>query len=175
VDRLRDLYRQFRHLIHEGAAFLVVGSLAFLIVLVGSGLLRYDAGLGKYTAVTVATAVATAFSFAGNRLWTFRHREGAGTAREAAVFFALNGVGLLIQYACIWIVTSPLGRTGKLWYELALVAGVGLGTLFRFWSYRRWVWVLPADAAPGQGRAGRHRKGTPAPAPAAGRGVSTPS
>jgi putative flippase GtrA len=151
------LYQRFRQLIREGAAFCVVGGLAFLIVVVGSNLLRYDAGLGKYVSVTIATVVATAFSFAGNRYWTFRHRKGAGTVREAAVFFALNGVGLLIQYATIGLVTEAFGLTARIWYTVSLVLGVGLGTLFRFWAYRKWVWVLP-ESGLATLRGGKHRK-----------------
>jgi putative flippase GtrA len=156
------LDRRFRQLIGEGAAFCVVGGLAFLIVVAGSDLLRYVAGLGKYAAVTIATVVATAFSFTGNRLWTFRHRQGAGAALEAGLFFAFNGVGLLVQYATIGLITGPLGLTDRLWYRIALVLGVGLGTLFRFWAYRKWVWVLPGPGL-ATARRGRHRKRRIAP------------
>jgi hypothetical protein len=39
-----------------------------------------------------------------------------------------------------------LSLTDKLSYNIALVIGIALGTLFRFWSYRRWVWVAPSSA-----------------------------
>ena len=82
----------------------------------------------------------------GNRYWTFRHRQGQGTTRDTVVFFVLNGIGLLIYYACIGLTDlAGLGKS-KLWYNIALVVGTGLGTLFRFWSYRKWVWVA-ADAS----------------------------
>src|SRR5262245_1625785 len=108
--------------------------------------------LGKYVAITIATIVATFFSFLGNRYWTFRHRQGEGATQESVVFFLLNGVGLLIYYGCIWVIQDLMGLESRFWYTLALVVGTGLGTMFRFWSYRRWVWKTqhpprPAAAA----------------------------
>ena len=140
MNALRGLYLRFRHLIHEGAKFGVVGLSGVVIVLVGADILRYDLGLGKYASVTIATVVATVATFVGNRYWTFRHRERRGTGRETVLFFVLNAVGLLIQYACIAFVQDVLGLPGKFWYTVANFLGIGLGTIFRFWSYRRWVW-----------------------------------
>jgi len=41
---------------------------------------------------------------------------------------------------------------------VAVNLGIGLGTLFRFWSYRKWVWV-PPEVSLRRLRRGRHRKG----------------
>src|SRR5712691_8591264 len=97
----RELYERFRHLIHELAKFGVLGSIAFLITDGGTNLLHVQAQLGPLTSNAVATIVATAFSFVGNRWWTFRHRERTGVPRETVMFFVMNGVGLAIQLACI--------------------------------------------------------------------------
>jgi len=51
----------------------------------------------------------------------------------------MNGVGLLIYYGCIGL-TDLFGLTGRLWYNVAIVVGTILGTLFRFFSYSKWVW-----------------------------------
>ena len=59
----------------------------------------------------------------------------------------LNGVGLLIQLACIGFTYYALGLHRPPGYNIALVIGIGLGTLFRFWSYRKWVWAAPPAAA----------------------------
>jgi putative flippase GtrA len=141
VSILRDLYERFRHLIHEGAKFLVIGAVGTVITFAVANALH---DIGKYKAVTIATILATVFTFLGNRYWTFRHREGQGTTRDTVVFFVLNGIGLLIYYGCIGL-TDLAGLTSKLWYNVALVVGTGLGTLFRFWSYRKWVWVAPDE------------------------------
>ena len=94
----------------------------------------------------IATIAGTIVSFFGNRYWTFRHREGTTMAREYVVFFALNGIGLGIQLVCIGFTYYLLNLHGKLAYNVALIFGIALGTLFRFWSYRRWVWVAPPVA-----------------------------
>lgn len=143
---LSALYQRFRLLIHEGAKFVVIGGMGFLVTIVGADVLHFDAGLGKYTAITVATVVATFVTFIGNRYWTFRHRAGKGTSHETVMFFALNVVGLLIQYACIGLVQDVAGLQGKLWYTVANLIGTVIGTLFRFWSYRKWVWTMRPPA-----------------------------
>jgi putative flippase GtrA len=155
VSLVSTLYQRFRLLIHEGFKFLVVGGIGFVVTLGGADVLHLGLGVGKYTSITVATVVATIVTFIGNRYWTFRHREGAGTTRESVMFFVLNGVGLLFQYVCIWIVQDLLHHQGGLWYNVANLIGIVFGTLFRFWSYRKWVWHMlppelevPADALP---------------------------
>jgi putative flippase GtrA len=62
------------------------------------------------------------------------------------VFFLLNGVGLLIQWAMIGFTYYGIGQTGRLAYNIANMTGIVLGTLFRFWSYRKWVWAAPQPA-----------------------------
>ncbi len=147
------LYERFRVLIHEAAKFGVVGLVGFVVSLGGADVLHFDAGMGKYTAVVVATVAATVVTFVGNRYWAFRHRERTGMGRETVMFFVFNGIGLLIQLACVAIVQDGANLQGKLWYNLANLVGIALGTLFRFWSYRKWVWKTqdPATAAPAAG------------------------
>jgi putative flippase GtrA len=140
VNLVSTVYQRFRLLIHEGSKFLVIGGIGFVVTIGGADILHFDVGLGKYTSITVATIVATVVTFIGNRYWTFRHREGKGASHETVMFFVLNGVGLLIQYACIGLIQDVMGLQGKLWYTVANLIGTAIGTLFRFWSYRKWVW-----------------------------------
>jgi putative flippase GtrA len=148
------LYEQFRQLIHEGAKFLIVGGIGLVITNIVYGLLR-SGGVGPITATTVATIVATVVTYVGNRYWSFRHRERAGVAREGVVFLVLNGVGLLIQDAVVGFNAYVLGyqHGHKLEQLAALNVGIGIATLFRFWSYRKWVWAAPAEDAPATGAA----------------------
>jgi putative flippase GtrA len=144
VTSIGELYARFRQLIHEGAKFLVIGAIGAIITF---GVANALHPIGKYKAITVATILATVITYLGNRYWTFRHRQGKGTTRDSIMFFVLNGVGLVIYYACIGIIDlAGLGHSVA-WYNVALVVGTGLGTLFRFWSYRRWIW-LASPAAP---------------------------
>jgi putative flippase GtrA len=128
-------------LIHELAKFGIVGGIAFLVTEVGTNLLHFQAELGPITSNVIATIVATCVSYAGNRYWTFRHRVGMDNmAGEYSLFFVLNAIGLAIQLACIGFTYYILSLTDKFSYNVALLLGIALGTLFRFWSYRKWVW-----------------------------------
>jgi len=146
VRSIRELYQQFRQVIHEGAKFLVVGLIGTIVTFGLANALKHS--LGEYGAITVATVVATVVTYLGNGYWAFRTRKGQGTARDSVVFFVLNGIGLLIYYLCIWIFKDVAGLKGTLWYNFELVLGTGLGTLFRFWSYRKWVWVAVDSEQP---------------------------
>jgi putative flippase GtrA len=148
VTVVRGLYERFRQLIHEAAKFGVVGVVGVLITNGGYALLHHSFGTGPVTATTIATIVATAVSYVANRYWSFRHRERTSVAREGTIFFVLNGVGLLIQDAVVAFNYYILGYGHNKAAEfIALNVGIALATLFRFWSYRKWVWAAPADAA----------------------------
>jgi putative flippase GtrA len=151
------LYRRFRHTIHEGAKFLIVGLTGIAVTNLVFIPLHGPIGLGPLTSVTIATVVATFVTFLGNRYWSFRHRRGEGAAKEGVTFFVLNGIGLLIQYAVLGFSNYVLGLDSKIENVIAVNIGIGLGTLFRFWSYRKWVWV-PEHVHLARLQRGRHRK-----------------
>jgi len=142
------LIGQVRHLWHEVAKFGVVGGIGFVVTEIGFNLMHFDAGLGLFTSNALATAVAAVVTFVGNKYWTFRHRAGHGTRRETIIFIVLNGVGILIQYASVWITQNAFGITSKYLLNVAYFIGIGLATLFRFWSYRKWVWGRVAAGGP---------------------------
>jgi putative flippase GtrA len=146
----RNLTERVKHLWHEVAKFGIVGGIGFVVTEIGFNLLHFDAKLGLFTSNALATVVAAVVTFAGNKYWTFRHRAGHGTRKETIIFIALNGVGILIQYACVWITQNAFGVTGKYLLNVAFLIGIGLGTLFRFWSYRKWVWGSPPGEPPAE-------------------------
>jgi putative flippase GtrA len=146
VDLARGFYTRFRVLIHEVAKFGAVGIIAFFITIGGANALRYGAGLGPLTSVTIATVVATVFAFLGNKLWAFRHRRGSHWGRESALFFVFNGIGLLIQLGVVGVATHALGLNDKLSYNVANIVGIGVATIFRLYCYRRWVFLMADDA-----------------------------
>ncbi len=141
------LRERFGRLIHELAKFGVVGAVGFVVNVGGYNGLRYDLRLGPLTSATIAYLAAAVVTFLGNRYWTFRHRPSRGTARDSVLFFVFNGVAYLIQSAAIGLVNYVFGLTDPLSNNIALIIGVGLGTLFRFWSYSQWVWGDRGDAA----------------------------
>ena len=144
------LYAPIQALVHEIAKFGIIGAVAFVIDVGLFNLLLYAGPLeGRpLTAKVVSVAVATTFAYFGNRYWTFRHRGRTNMGREYLLFFVLNGVAMLISVACLWVSHYLLGFTSALADNIsANVIGLGLGTLFRFWSYRTWVFpALPTDS-----------------------------
>lgn len=87
-----------------------------------------------------SASVAILWAWLGNRYWTFRHRRQATPARELMLFVVMNLVGLLISVLCLTVSHDLLGFTSPLADNISgNVIGIGLGTLFRFWAYRRFV------------------------------------
>jgi putative flippase GtrA len=148
VTVIRDLYARFRVLIHEVAKFGIVGGLAFVITIVLLNVFRYGAELGPIAAATLANILATVFAFAGNKFWAFRHRKGSHWGRETLLFFFFNGIGILITDGVVAAVHYGLGLTDNFSYNVANVLGIGLATLFRLYSYRRWVFLYADGEAP---------------------------
>jgi putative flippase GtrA len=148
VSLVGRLYQRFRHLIHEFAKFGIVGGIGFLVTEGVFNLLIHE-NASTFIANAVATMVAAAVTFVGNRHWTFRHRERTGMGRETAVFFALNAVGVGIQQACLLLAQAEFGRHDKLTLNVAFLVGVGLATMFRFWSYRKFVWLAQSAGPAG--------------------------
>lgn len=149
VDRVRE---SASSLIREIAKFGIVGVVALVVDVGLFNLLRYAGGEGPFydrplTAKAISVIAATTVAYFGNRFWTFRHRGRTNMGREYALFFVLNGVGMLIALSCLWLSHYALGLTSPLADNIsANVVGLALGTLFRFWSYRRWVFPeIPAD------------------------------
>jgi putative flippase GtrA len=141
------VYERFRQLIHEGAKFGVVGGIGFLVTDGGTNLLKSTLH-GWLKANVIATVAGMIVTYFGSRYWTFRHRERGGMGRETVLFVVLNGMGLGIQLACLGLTNYALGLTDRFSANVALFLGICLGTLFRFWSYRKWVWIAPTAGPP---------------------------
>jgi putative flippase GtrA len=151
MTALRRVHSRLGHLVRELLKFGMVGALAFVVDVGLFNLLLQRTG-EPLTSKTLSTVTATTVAYLGNRWWTFRRRSRSGVGREYTLFFLLNGVGLAIALGCLAISHYLLGFTGRLADNIAAnVVGLALGTTFRFWSYRRFVFraVLPEAAAPG--------------------------
>jgi putative flippase GtrA len=142
--RVAGLYDRVRHLIPELAKFGVVGGIGAIIDLGGAAVLHGRYHQEPLTAKAISITVATVVTYVGSRFWTFRHRENQALHRETVLFFALNVVGLIIAEVVIACTTYVLGFKDPIAYNLASVIGTGLGTIFRFFAYRKWVFLAPA-------------------------------
>ena len=149
---IRDTYARYAVRIHEIAKFGVVGGIGFLVQLGVTDAAHFGVGIGALTSIIIGYVVATVVTFLGNRHWAFKHRQGKGLQHETLLFVLLNCVGLGIQEAVVATVHYGLHMTDPLSYNVANIVGIGLGTLFRLWSYRKWVFLEvneePAEVAP---------------------------
>ena len=163
------LLRRLSALFQEVGRFGIVGGVAFVVDLTLFNLFLLVVGFGPLTSKTISVSVAATVAFAGNRYWTWRHRRASGLAREYFLYFMFNAVGLLISLLCLGfshyilsnlspVFTSPLADN-----IAANVVGLGLGTLFRFYSYRQWVF-LPPEAPPVDPHTGLPEAPEPGPA-----------
>ena len=140
---------RFGHLVHELAKFGVVGAIAYIVDLGTFNALRSGVLSDKpLTAKLISTVLATTVAYFGNRQWTFRHRERQGMRKEYTLFFGFNAVGLAIALGCLGTSHYVLNLTSSLADNVsANVVGMALGTIFRFWAYRRFVFI-EAEAPP---------------------------
>ncbi|MEO3886234.1 GtrA family protein [Nonomuraea sp. B5E05] len=148
MDFAKRLYERFASLLHELAKFGSIGAIAFLIDTGAYNLFLLGVDVGPLTSKVFATTISATFAYLGNRYWTFRHREQSGLGREYFLFFLLNGIALLFGLLVIGFTTYTLHLDDPLSANIANIIGVGLGTLFRFWSYKKWVFLEATEPIP---------------------------
>jgi putative flippase GtrA len=150
VKFVRGLYQRFAALVHELTKFGTIGAAAFVIDTGMLNLFLVGLDLGPMTSKVLATAISTTFAYLGNRFWTFRHREQSGLGREYFLFFLLNGIALLFGVLIIGFTTYTLQLDDVVSLNIANIIGVGLGTLFRYWSYKKWVFLEATEPIPAE-------------------------
>lgn len=141
IDRLRGLVGVFWR---EMAKFGIVGAVGFIIDFGGFNLLFYNPGplAGHITTAKIVSGVAaTMVTWVGNRLWTFRHRRNRAAHHEAMLFFAVNGVGLVISAGWLALTHYAFHMDSRVAVNLNTIVGIGLATVFRFWAYRQFVFA----------------------------------
>ncbi|MGA7205090.1 MAG: GtrA family protein [Specibacter sp.] len=148
MTRVRGLFGLFWR---EVAKFGVVGGIAFVIdSAIYLWLLSGSMGGHPTKAKIISAAVATVFSWLANRYWTFRHRRRANMVREVTMFIIMNGIGIAIASACVYVSHWVLGFDSAYADFIAgSVVGLVLGTIFRFFAYRFWVFTAELDEEPG--------------------------
>lgn len=149
LDRLRGaidvVYREI-------LKFGIVGGIAFVIDVGVMNLLRHTVLEDKpSTAKVISATLATLFAWAGNRTWTFRHRRSRPMHHEVALFFVTNIIAMVIGVGSIAFSHYVLDLTSLFADNVANIVGIGLGTIFRFWAYRQYVFhneILAEEKAP---------------------------
>ncbi len=136
--RLRQLYR-------EVMKFGAVGGVGVLVNLGVFNLTRHFTDLPVVRCSIIAIVVAIACNYLGFRYFTYRDRDKSGRGRELKLFIVFSLIGLVIESGVLYAATYGFGWDSPLQSNVFKFVGIGVATLFRFWSYRTWVFrTLPA-------------------------------
>jgi len=147
MPRLASLRKRITDLIPELAKFGVVGAVGAVVDLGGAAYLHGAVGIGPMVSKALSLTAATIITYLGSRFWTFRHRVNQALLREGMLFVALNLVGLAIAECVIAFVSYGLDLKHAIAYNAASLVGTGLGTIFRYFSYKKWVFLADTPAA----------------------------
>jgi putative flippase GtrA len=134
-SRLGNLYREI-------AKFGLVGLSGFVINLAVFNLVRSVAHWQTVRASVVATVVAILSNYLGLRYFAYRDRgqeDQLGKKKELGLFLFFSAIGLVIENSVLYLTTYGFGWDGTLANNVWKFVGIGIATLFRFWSYRTWV------------------------------------
>jgi putative flippase GtrA len=145
----------------ELGRFAVVGAAAYGTDVACFNLLRL-AGTAPVGAKALSSVLAVAVAFAGSRWWTWPDRAGAGLARQSALFVVFSALGAGLQLLCLVVSREVLGLRDAVADNVsANVVGMALATVFRFWTFRTFVF---APDGPGPDALRPAGGGTAAPA-----------
>ncbi|WP_225845239.1 GtrA family protein [Streptomyces sp. HPF1205] len=154
MSGLRTLRSQLSLMYRELAKFGAVGGAGVVVNIGVFNLLRQHTGLQTVRASILATLVSIAFNYVGFRYFTYRDRDKARRAKELSLFLLFSAVGLVIENGVLYAATYGFHWDSRLQSNVFKFVGIGVATLFRFWSYRTWVFrALPARSAVEQAEA----------------------
>ena len=138
--------RPWRKHVAELARFGSVGAVAYVVNAGLFNLLQFGPGhlLGDktVTAKIIAVGVATMVAWLGNRHWTFASTRREERGRELIAFAVVNLIGMVIEVGSLAFGVYVLNMTSPLAKNIAgNIVGVGLGTIFRYFAYKRHVFT----------------------------------
>lgn len=144
---VRFLPHRLRALAPEAVAFGVIGLANLgLYYLIFNALIF----IGAVKSTVIATLVTTYLAYLANRHWTYKNRPRSALRREYTLFFAVNMGGLLIQSAGTGILKYGFDMSethDRLAFNIATTICICTATLFRFWTYRTFVFAGTPAAA----------------------------
>lgn len=128
----------------EVGRFAVTGLAAYATDVAVFNVLLLGADVPSAPAKIASSVVAIAVAFVGSRWFTWRHRPRTHVGREYALFLVFSALAAGIQLACLLVARHVLGLTSPLADNISgNVVGMALATLFRFWTFR--TFVFPAE------------------------------
>ncbi|NLG47646.1 GtrA family protein [Gordonia sp. (in: high G+C Gram-positive bacteria)] len=132
----------------EFIKFAIVGGTTFVVDTAVYFLLAFTILDTKpVIARVISGGVAVVLSYILNREWAFKNRGGRERSHEAALFFIISGIGVLLASGPLWLGNNVFHmRENIAGLELAIVdfmLGMIIGNLlgmgFRFWALRRFA------------------------------------
>ncbi|MFJ9041818.1 GtrA family protein [Streptomyces sp. NPDC102406] len=147
-----------RNIWREVAAFGVVGAVAFVVEFAAFNVLISTAPFSRapVAASALATGLAMAVGWLGNRHWTYRDDKRSVARREVTWFLGVNLAGLAITAAPVYVSHALLGLHSPWSDNAARLIGWAAATVLRFAVYRTRVFAGPgregATPLPGPGQ-----------------------
>lgn len=135
-------------LLREAVAFGAVGVSGIVVNFLVFNFCTHLLGAPTVRSSVAGTLVAICTNYLGYRLWVYRDRERGARSREITLFLLFSALGLLIENGVLYATHYWVGWNSGLQDNVVKFTGMGLATLFRFGSYRTWVFrSLPASRA----------------------------
>jgi putative flippase GtrA len=140
VAVLQAAYGRVRRATHELAKFGTIGLIALVVNMLVTNLCWQAIPHKPVIGSVVGTVAATIVAYLGNRFWTYKDRDSIGRSRELVLFFAVNGIGMLIETVPLAFSQYVMHFDGTLANNVAkYMFGMPLGMVFRLWTYRTWI------------------------------------
>lgn len=137
--------RLIARLTPEVVSFLAVGGVGYVVDVTAFNYLRSAPvliGMDPSVAKSLAVGLAMVVTYIGNRAFTWRGESARGRHREVALFIVFNIIGLGFSVLTLAISHDLLGLTSRFADNVsANVIGLALGTAFRYWSYKKYVFA----------------------------------
>ena len=141
---LDHLSSSWRILVKELTAFGVIGALAFAIDFGIFTWLTHGPDVNSLLAKAASTVLSTTFAYVGNRHLSFSHRARTTIGRETSFFFGINLITLVFSELAIALTVYGFGYGhASTTVTVVNLATIAVGTVFRFWSYKRFVFLHP--------------------------------
>lgn len=144
-------------LVKEASKFGIVGIIGIIIDV---GLFNFFlfSGLWPSLAKTLSMIIAMLFTYFGNKHWSFSRNlfeppaagtEKSSSPRQFVLFVLVNLVALSFSLVALYVEHEILHIRSVLADNIAAnVIGLGLGTIFRFWAYRTFVFAKKPNETP---------------------------
>lgn len=135
--------------------FLMVGGSCWVLTAIINYFLKLTVLQHKpVVALAIATLITSFVSYALNRDWTFRTRGGRRRHHELMLYIVINGIGIVLNSAPLFIARNVfhlrVPNISTAMQEISdftwgMIVGTLIATVFRMWSYRKWV--FPEEGA----------------------------